>query len=273
MAAVQQYSGGKDFISAAKMNYFHYVLKQLTGGWMIHPSVGFSGKQPWRIGDMGTQTGVWAIDVAEDFTLNATVDAFDVSRKFFPPAEWLPPRLTLHVQDVLAPFPEKLLGKLDLVHFRLFLTLTAEKLGLMVDNAVTLLKPGGYIQWVEHDKTGLRPVTASAGQDTSAVEAFVRVQQNPFPNYNPAWVNLIAPTMVAKKLELVVEERYQTRPSLLMQMNELHLLSLVDIATGLSKPVDDFKERYFDMLAKDSARGIATVDAFIVVVAKKPLEE
>jgi hypothetical protein len=82
---------------------------------------------------------VWAIDVAEDSKLDATVHAFDVSTKFFPPAEWLPPRLTLHVQDVQAPFPDKLLGKFDLVHYRLFLTLTAEKLGLMVENAVTLL--------------------------------------------------------------------------------------------------------------------------------------
>jgi hypothetical protein len=78
--------------------------------------------------------------------------------------------------------------------------------------------------------------------------------------------------MVTKGLEIVVEERIHVRPSLLMQMNELHLLSIVDVAPGLSKPVDDFKERYFDMLAEDSAKGIATVDAFIVIVARKPPE-
>jgi hypothetical protein len=78
--------------------------------------------------------------------------------------------------------------------------------------------------------------------------------------------------MVRNGLEIVVEERIRVRPSLLMQMNELHLMSLVDIAPGLSEPVDDFKERYFDVLSEDSAKGIATVDVFIVVVARKPLE-
>lgn len=41
------------------------------------------------------------------------------------------------------------------------------------------------MQWVEHDKTGLEPISVSAGQDKSAVEAFIKLQQDPFPNYNP----------------------------------------------------------------------------------------
>ena len=68
-----EYSKGRDFISAAKyvvaedkpdivltfvefdrINYFHYVLKQLTG-YTLHPSIDVSARR-CRIADLGTQT-------------------------------------------------------------------------------------------------------------------------------------------------------------------------------------------------------------------------
>jgi hypothetical protein len=76
--------------------------------------------------------------------------------------------------------------------------------------------------------------------------------------------------MEAKGLEIMVEERIQTRPSLLTQTNELHILSLIDIPHGLSEGVDAFKDKHFDELAEDSAKGVSCVDSFIVVVARKP---
>lgn len=154
---------------------------------------------------------IWAIDIAEDPKLDATVVAFDISDKFFPPTAWLPSNLTLCIHDILRPFPDNLLRTFEVLHLRLFLTLTAEKLGRIIENAITLLsestiilflinicknrdeaaltllhrlEPGGYIQWVEHDKTDLKPITASLGQDSSAVEALIELEKNPFPNYN-----------------------------------------------------------------------------------------
>lgn len=75
--------------------------------------------------------------------------------------------------------------------------------------------------------------------------------------------------MAAQGLEVVVEERIQTRPSLLAQMNELHLLSLMDVRPGLSENVDRFKEGYFDRLVEESGEGVACLDRFIVVVGRK----
>ncbi|KAF1940884.1 hypothetical protein EJ02DRAFT_445202 [Clathrospora elynae] len=206
--------------------------------------------------DFISSMNVWAIDVAEDPKLNAEVDGFDVSDKFFPPQAWLPCSLSLRLQDVTAPFSAERLGTYDLVHFRLFLTLTTEKLDQLLENAIKLLKPGGYIQWVEHDKTSMKPVAASAEGSTEAVEAFIGLQQSPFPNYRAAWVNEIAPMLANKGMKVVAEDRFQTRPN---------------VAPGLSSSVDTFKEKYFDELAKDSQNGVALIDGFIVVVAQKPL--
>lgn len=78
--------------------------------------------------------------------------------------------------------------------------------------------------------------------------------------------------MSSNGLQVLVEDRIETRPSLLTQMNELHLLALVDLPAGLSTTADEFKEKYVDTLVKDSAKGVSSVDRFIVVVARKPLE-
>jgi hypothetical protein len=82
---------------------------------------------------------VWAIDVAEDAGLKAEVYAFDISEKFFPPRPWLPSNLTVELHDVGVPFLAEHLGQYNVVHFRLFLTLTTEKLGQLLENAITLL--------------------------------------------------------------------------------------------------------------------------------------
>jgi hypothetical protein len=62
-----------------------------------------------------------------------------MSDKFFPPRPWLPSNLTLGLHDVCAPFPAERLGQYDVVHFRLLLTLTTEKLGQLLENTITLL--------------------------------------------------------------------------------------------------------------------------------------
>ena len=75
--------------------------------------------------------------------------------------------------------------------------------------------------------------------------------------------------MVSAGLEVVVQDRMQVRRSLLMQMNELHLLSLLDIPKGLSEAVDLFRERHMEGLVEEYGRGVSTVDGFVCVVGRK----
>jgi hypothetical protein len=124
------------------------------------------------------------LDVAENRSLSAKVDGFDLYDKFFPPSPWLPANLKLHIHDICSPFPNHLIGQYDVAHFRLFITLPRDKLQQMIQNAFKLLKPGGYIQWVEHDKTNLTAVTSRPGQSVKTIEALIELEQNPFPGYN-----------------------------------------------------------------------------------------
>lgn len=77
--------------------------------------------------------------------------------------------------------------------------------------------------------------------------------------------------LTSRGFEVLAEDRVRTRPSMLKQMNDLHLLSLLDVPSGLSMEVDMFKKDYFDSLAKESESGSALVDSFRVIVARRVL--
>ena len=85
-----------------------------------------------------------------------------------------------------------------------------------------------------------------------------------------SWVLEIGPTMTSVGLEVVAHDRMQVRQSLLMQMNELHLLSLMDVPTGLSEAVDRFRDKHLGGLMEEYGKGVSTVDGFVCVVGKKP---
>ena len=76
--------------------------------------------------------------------------------------------------------------------------------------------------------------------------------------------------MVAKGLKVLALDRIKTRPSMLTQMNELHLLSMMDVPKGLSGAVDEFRDAHLDALAEEYRKGVSTLDGFICVVGRKP---
>lgn len=75
--------------------------------------------------------------------------------------------------------------------------------------------------------------------------------------------------MVSSGLEIVAEDRIQMKPSMLTQMNELHLLAMMDVPTGLSKAIDEFKEKYLEALEEEYRKGVSSLDGFICVVGRK----
>jgi hypothetical protein len=56
---------------------------------------------------------------------------------------------------------------------------------------------------------------------------------------------------------------------MLTQMNELHLISMMDIPKGLSEAADKFKDKYLEALTDDFANGVSSIDGFITIVGRK----
>lgn len=100
---------------------------------------------------MGTGTARFLLRVHPVYP-SASLEGFDISSTLFPPQETLPPNASLAVLDIKQPFPKEMHGKYDLVHARMLITaMLPEEWGPVVRNLVTLLKPGGFIQWEECD--------------------------------------------------------------------------------------------------------------------------
>lgn len=65
---------------------------------------------------------------------SAQLDGFDVSEDQFPDKGWLPKNVTLSTLDSLAPLPDHLVGKYDVVHIGLVVMIISN------ENPVPLLK-------------------------------------------------------------------------------------------------------------------------------------
>ena len=76
------------------------------------------------------------------------IHGYDISDKFFPPSAWLPSNVSLHLHDIYEPFPEGSNGQFDVVHLRLFLTLSTAQVAQILQNAKMLLSKsyGGAIE-------------------------------------------------------------------------------------------------------------------------------
>jgi len=70
----------------------------------------------------------------------------------YPPPGCWPANVDLDTLDIFKPVPEALRGQYDVVHIRLLcLVIPNGDPTPVLDNILTLLKPGGYIQWDESD--------------------------------------------------------------------------------------------------------------------------
>lgn len=205
------------------LNYQHWLVRAETG-YLIHPSVPLPGDQA-RVADIGSGTwyrssihpihssiwkkprrtndaqsnptcSIWAIDLSKRLPASAKIHAFDVSPTLYPPLEWLPSNVSLHVHDAFTAFPEEIRGTYDVVHLRFFVTVVKDNdPGILLANIVQLLseristsdpnhcfpnfsialetysltEPGGYLQWVEANPLAAMVVKARPSIDASAV--------------------------------------------------------------------------------------------------------
>ncbi|KAJ5162627.1 uncharacterized protein N7500_004457 [Penicillium coprophilum] len=126
------------------------MFLSLLEGNLIHPLIERNHLR--AISDIATGTGIWLQDVRNAFD-NARpfplLQGFDVSSAQFPSDL---DKLSFSVQNVLNPFPPDELNRYDLVHVRFLQPgLEESDYQLAVTNMVSIIKPGGYLQWEEED--------------------------------------------------------------------------------------------------------------------------
>ncbi|KAB5554621.1 S-adenosyl-L-methionine-dependent methyltransferase [Coniochaeta sp. 2T2.1] len=117
----------------------HALMLELTDGRLFSAPV---GANPQKILDVGTGTGIWAIEVGDQHP-SAEVLGLDLS-----PIQptWVPPNVRFMIDDVE---DEWLNGSdYDLVHFR-SMALILRNLPKVIGQAYKNLKPGGWVEFQE----------------------------------------------------------------------------------------------------------------------------
>lgn len=209
--------------SATRLNYQHWLIKQLCG-YLVHPTVK-TDSPVTRIADIGTGTGLWPSEVSREHSASVQVDGFDISSGQYPPADWLPPNVHLHTHDVFAPFPHEHLAKYDIVHMRYMSTLvTMNNLPVLLNNLMSLLKPDGYLQWLDADPLSSQAVGIAPTTPKSEVEKMVALMRQPRPGSSFEWIPQLDLIFGQQRLEIVAHDRIPMVDSYRTCLNHCHLM-------------------------------------------------
>lgn len=105
-----------------------------------------------KIADIGTGTGIVLTELAKSLPATCELDGFDISDAQFPSRNNLPENVQLQVADAKETPSQELHGKYDVVFVRyLNLALSPTDWKVVASNLLLLLKPGGFLQWIESD--------------------------------------------------------------------------------------------------------------------------
>ncbi|KAL4989597.1 S-adenosyl-L-methionine-dependent methyltransferase [Aspergillus falconensis] len=98
---------------------------------------------PLRVLDIGTGTGIWAIEFADEFPSAQEITGNDLS-PIQPP--WVPPNVIFEVDDVESEWPPR--RPFDFIHSR-YMCGSIEDWPRLAQQAYSQLKPGGWIEFQE----------------------------------------------------------------------------------------------------------------------------
>ncbi|KAI1297066.1 S-adenosyl-L-methionine-dependent methyltransferase [Xylaria venustula] len=107
-----------------------------------------------RVCEVATGTGIWLKELARTLPASAELVGLDFDVSKFPEPEALPANIKLSFGDIYEPFPAELQGRFDVVHLRHFILATKKDHGVAIArNLLSLLRPGGWLVWVEAGAT------------------------------------------------------------------------------------------------------------------------
>ncbi|KAF2754640.1 hypothetical protein EJ05DRAFT_514087 [Pseudovirgaria hyperparasitica] len=155
------YTLQRNFQSSIRLNAQHYLWKDAVG-YNIHPRIPVLDCPTFKIADIGTGTAIWVTDVKREYP-RVQVDGFDLNLKQAPAVKWMPHGTSLITCDARKPPDPRFQHQYDIVNIRLFLAVVENNdPSIILDHALRLLKPGGWIQWSEHVMSDISCKSAQA---------------------------------------------------------------------------------------------------------------
>lgn len=234
-----------------------------------------STSSSFRIADLATGTAIWPLDIAQSFP-RAQIDAFDIDLQQCPPAQWLPPNVTLREWDIFSGLPLELENMYDVVHIRLLLLVIPDNDPRPVlRHALRMLKMGGALQWDELDPWGAYTVQVCQreGKEERGEAAGGRFQkdQELTAMSSLKWVKELHSVMQEVGFEDVRREEISCDLRLAKFFQDMQFLVMEEEAER--KGTVEGKELVADAIrqgVRDSRDGMARVTPKIVCLGRKP---
>ncbi|KAI9040228.1 class I SAM-dependent methyltransferase [Aspergillus affinis] len=264
----------RDSFETSRLNLQHYYVNEVFG-YLLHPSIP-TGNPNLRIADVASGSGIWLSSLSRRLPPNVTLDGLDISFDNAPPKEFLPKNMTLRYWDIFSEVPEELVGVYDIVHISLVgFVLRSNDIDHVMGNFMRLLKPGGYLQWSEHDLLSCRFKKSHPDNKTEALEELYRLSIiHPVDaRFKPTWVSNLPEIFRQHGLAAVESDVKDTPPDLIMPLHMCGLL--VQERVVLKLKGFEWIEKIRDLLPevhRETKAGSAWDLPRICVVGKKPLE-
>ncbi|KAK0662964.1 hypothetical protein QBC41DRAFT_27577 [Cercophora samala] len=279
--------------AASRLNLQFYLWKDSLG-FNIHPTISSSlfpsssssssstkssevaagSQNPVAICEVASGTGIWLIDVARSVPPSTVLTGLDYNLAQSPPSAWLPPNVSMRHWNVFDPVPEDLVGKYDYVHTRLLVLVVGESKdpGPIIRNLLTLLKPGGWLQWDELDTVNMSVQKVDPGLETPALE---ELRAWSWAEGRLDWTVRLPEFMEKEGFTEVRGDLFGDPPALARAFTEQHLLTAEEFAEGLVKlGRREVGEKYFGLVQRahrEAVEGAALCVPRIVCVGRRPL--
>ncbi|KAI1130958.1 S-adenosyl-L-methionine-dependent methyltransferase [Nemania abortiva] len=126
-----------------------HIFTTQTLGFLLHPNIPLTSPT-LKVADIGAGSGSWLLDIAKSLPSTCELNGFDVSSSAFPPPQTWPPNVSFRIQDMLLPFPASEIGTYDVVAVRFVSSATTRaEWARTIGDLIKLLKPGGWLQWID----------------------------------------------------------------------------------------------------------------------------
>ncbi|KAI0420095.1 S-adenosyl-L-methionine-dependent methyltransferase [Xylaria grammica] len=236
----EHYIFDRDHKSSIRLNYQHILIKKLCNDQLLHPAIqqSIASRSSIRVADIATGTALWLTELSDALPKNAQFHGFDISRNQYPPNEWLPNNVSLHEHDAFKPFAPEFLGTFDVVNLRFFITLlNGKNVQSLLGNLKTLLKPDGFLHWLDFDPRSARAIAIRPSLHmprTESVVSIMRKAQHDVDLWLPRYTDLYE----AAGLHATVYERVQLRDHLRPMWNHCHIMGMEELARRTSQATE-----------------------------------
>ena len=229
-----EYPIGAGRYANSRLNLQHYQIMHELDNALLDANIPTDTSNQ-RIADICCGTGLWLIQIAGKYP-SAELHAFDINLKNLPPPGWTP-QIQRHEYNLFETPPTELQGTFDIVNIQLTYTFVNDtRIDTVLENILSLLKPGGWLQWTEFSPD--TTVHTPAHTPTSDLPCLSKVFADSWALLGvplPTWPNQLGPILTQHNLQNIHTSRPNVDLSLLRASTERHFVSFQETVESFLK--------------------------------------